>query len=282
MKISVVTPSFNQAEFIDSTMRSIHDQSYPELEHIVIDGGSTDGSVEIIEKYADRLAYWTSERDDGQTDALIKGFDRATGDIFCWLNSDDLFETNSLHEVADFFRQNPNVHFVFGDSTWIDRNGQPFKPKREHGWNRFVWMYDHNFIPQPSAFWRADLYRAVGGLDRQFNLAMDADLWIRFAQSTQPQHVKRLWSRMRFYPEQKNTRMRAASAAESAAIRARYLAPSRGSKIKTLGARAVRAGLKAASGAYSLSELRRHAGTLLGRGTWEQQEAKRTASDLTD
>ena len=119
-KVSVITPCFNHAQFVDATMRSIHGQRYPNLEHIVIDGGSTDGSVAIIDSYRDRLAYWVSEPDDGQTDALIKGFDRATGDIYCWLNSDDLFEPNTLQEVAEYFAANPEVQFVYGDSRWIN------------------------------------------------------------------------------------------------------------------------------------------------------------------
>lgn len=276
-RISVVTPSFNQAQFLEATMRSIHDPGYPNLEHIVIDGGSTDGSVDIIKSYAYQLAYWVSEKDEGQTDGLIKGFNRATGDIHCWLNSDDLFEPNTLHEVSEFFRTHPEVRFVYGDSTWIDAEGRPFKPKREHRWSRFVWMYDHNFIPQPSAFWRSDLYHEVGGLDRQFDLAMDADLWIRFADATHPRHVRRPWSRMRFYPDQKNTRLRAASGAEGRAIRARYVLPrSRPrAKLRRTTARVLRVGLKVLAGGYSGSELVRHAGTLLGRGTWEQQEAGR-------
>jgi len=277
MKISVVTPSYNQARFVDATMRSIHDQAYQDLEHIVIDGGSTDGSVEIIAGYADRLASWVSEKDDGQTDALIKGFARATGDIYCWLNSDDLFEPYTLAEVAEFFSRHPEARFVYGDSTWIDAAGRPFKPKREHGWNRFVWMYDHNFIPQPSAFWRADLYHQVGGLDRRFDLAMDADLWIRFAEVTTPHHVRRRWSRMRFYPEQKNTKLRGASGVEGREIRARYEAPrSAGEeRLRRFAARGLRVGLKALAGGYSLAEARRHSGTILGRGTWEEQEARR-------
>jgi glycosyltransferase involved in cell wall biosynthesis len=276
-KISVVTPSFNQGRFLEETLRSIHDQGYPNLEHIVIDGGSTDSSVAVIQQFADRLSYWVSEKDNGQTDALIKGFNRATGDIHCWLNSDDLFEPATLEEVAQFFHEHPEVRFIYGDSTWIDVDGRPFKPKREHPWNRFVWMFDHNFIPQPSAFWRSDLYHEVGGLDPTFDLAMDADLWIRFADVTRPRHVRRDWSRMRFYPEQKNTRMRAASGVEGRAIRSRYLSPAsrRKSRARRIAARLLRVALKTSAGAYSMSEITRHAATLMGKGSWEQREYNR-------
>ena len=272
LRISVVTPSFEQAQFLDETMASIHDQSYPNLEHIVIDGGSTDRSVDILRENEARLDYWVSEPDEGQTDALIKGFARSTGDIQCWLNSDDLFEPWTLSEVASYFERHPEVGFVYGDSTWIDQEGSVIKPKREHAFNRFIWMYDHNFIPQPSAFWRRSLYEQVGGLDPSFDLAMDADLWIRFAEKTKPRHVRRNWSRMRFYAEQKNTRFRAASIQEVQTIRGRYLRPesSQATQMKTRAARSMRVGLKLVSGCYTAHEVKLHLSGLRSRG-WEQE-----------
>lgn len=266
-------------------MESIHGQAYPNLEHIVIDGGSNDGSVEIIERYADRLAFWVSESDDGQTDALIRGFERATGDIFCWLNSDDLFEPWTLTEVAGFFARNPDAEFVYGDSTWVDEDGRDIKPKREHGFSRFVWLNDHNFIPQPSAFWTREIYDKVGGLDRRFDYSMDADLWVRFAENTRPRHVRRPWSRMRFYPEQKNTAMREVSQRETLEIRARYLRAEDPTKTaaKRVAARAWRVILKLANGGYPPSELIRHLGQVTGRGSWEeQQKAKRAKKPGVD
>ena len=276
-RISVVTPCLNQAQFVESTLRSIHDPGYPNLEHIVIDGGSTDGSADIIAAYAEHLAYWVSEEDDGQTAALAKGFARATGEIQCWLNSDDLFEPQTLFEVAEFFTTNTDAEFVYGDSTWIDVNGMVIKPKREHGWNRYVWLYDHDFIPQPSAFWKRDLYLAVGGVDTSFALAMDADLWIRFAERTQPYHTRSFWSQMRFYPEQKNTRMRDRSLVEKRRIRNRYVSPASVviEGFRSVSARSVRIALKALNGGYSPSELAQHAGLFLGKGTWENQQARR-------
>jgi glycosyltransferase involved in cell wall biosynthesis len=221
--ISVVTCSYNQADFIEQTIRSVLDQGYPALEYIVIDGGSTDGSVEIIERYSDRLSYWISEADSGQTDALIKGFRRATGEITCWLCSDDLHEAWTLREVAGFFGANPRAEVVYGDATWIDANGSRIREKREHDYNRFIWMFDHNYIPQPSTFWRSNLYHSVGGLDPSFDLAMDADLWARFAERTEIHHARRPWSRMRLYPQQKTIAARTRSLAEARAIRRRYV-----------------------------------------------------------
>ncbi len=267
-KISVVTPSWNQGAFIEETFKSIHSQGYPNLEHIVIDGGSTDDSVDIINRYEDRLAYWVSEPDEGQTDALAKGFDRATGDILCWLNSDDLFEPGCLFEVAEYFMRHPDVQFIYGDGRWIDADGRPIKTKREHRWNWFVWLYDHNFIGQPSAFWRSSLYREVGGIDRSFDLAMDADLWARFSERSQPHHVPRVWSAMRFYPEQKNTRLRDRSDEEIRLIRSRYVRR-RGwlaERLLATAARVFRVILKAARGGYPPREVVAHAIDVVGLG----------------
>ena len=222
-KISIVTPSFNQAQYIETTIKSVLDQGYPNLEYIIIDGGSDDGSAEIIERYSNHLAYWVSESDEGQTDALIKGFRRATGEIMGWLCSDDLHEPYTLQEVAETFGFNPRWQVVYGDSAWIDGEGSFIRPKKEIAFHRFIWMYDHNYLPQPSTFWRSGVYDLVGGLDRRWNLAMDADLWIRFAERADLHHVPRRWSRMRFYPEQKNLRLRDDSDKEDALIRSRYL-----------------------------------------------------------
>lgn len=282
--ISVVTPSFNQGRFLSETMKSIHGQRYPDLEHIVIDGGSTDESVAVIKKYAGQVTYWVSEPDNGQTDALIKGFARSQGDIQCWLNSDDLFEPGALAEVGTYFARNPEVDFVYGNSIWIDEQGLFIKPKREHGFSRFIWMYDHNFIPQPSAFWRRRLYEEVGGLDPRFDLAMDADLWIRFADVTRPRHVSSSWSRMRFYGEQKNTRLRSKSSLEGKAIRSRYLHPrsARELALKSAAARSLRVLWKLGSGCYSASELLLHVRTLVRGKSWEEQRLAQPTAKLSD
>jgi glycosyltransferase involved in cell wall biosynthesis len=271
MRVTVVTPSYNQARFLPATLASVRDQDHDDIEHIVIDGGSTDGSAEIIRDHAAHLAHWVSERDDGQTDALCRGFEMATGDIHCWLNSDDLFEPWTLREVVSYFTAHPDVDFVFGNSTWIDEDGAVLKPKREHRFSRFVWLNDHNFIPQPSTFWRSSLYQRVGGLDRSFDLAMDADLWIRFADVTTPIHVDRPWSRMRFYAAQKNTALRAESLAEMDRIRSRYREGSgMPASVRRGAARAMRVALKIAAGAYAPAELRLGLGGLVKRRSWEQ------------
>ena len=194
-KISVVVPSFNQARYIDEALRSVLDQDYSNLELIVIDGGSTDGSVDIIRRHEDRIACWVSEPDSGQTHGLIKGFERSTGEIQCWLNSDDLQERTTLREVAAYFDRHPDVDSVYGDMIWIDSAGRPLRVQREMPFNRFIWMYTYNYIPGMSMFWRRCIYEKVGGLDSSFDLAMDADLWMRFTDAGRIAHVRRIWSR---------------------------------------------------------------------------------------
>lgn len=251
-KISVITVSYNQAEYLEQTLQSVLDQGYPNLEYIVIDGGSTDGSVQILGRYSRSFTYWVSEPDDGQTDGLIKGFQKATGEIECWLNSDDLFELDALRVVAEFFVKHPEANVVYGDSVWIDRDGSPIRPKNEHAFNRFIWTYDHNYIPQPSTFWRRALYEKVGGLDPTFNLAMDADLWMRFAEVTRLHHIPIVLSRIRTYPEQKNRRLRADSDREDWVIRQRFVGNvSPGTrKMKKVVAKTIRIAWKLAAGAY--------------------------------
>lgn len=251
-KISVVTPSFNQGQYIESTILSVLEQGYPNLEYIIVDGGSTDGTVEVIERYSRQLAYWVSEPDEGQTDALIKGFGRASGDIMCWLCSDDLYESKTLQEVAEVFVEHPDWQVVYGDSFWIDADSRPIRFKKEIPYNRFIWMYDHNYLPQPSTFWRRGIYERVGGLDPRMQLAMDGDLWARFAEHTTLHHVPRAWSRMRYYPEQKNLRLRTTSDEEDALIRGRYLPdePPLVRRSKWFAAKGLRVALKLARGAY--------------------------------
>jgi len=220
-KISIVTCSYQQGRYLDATMRSVLEQRYADVEYIVIDGNSSDRSQEIISRYADKLHYWVSEPDNGQTDALIKGFQHATGEIQGWLCSDDLLLPGALELVSKFFADNPQIDAVYGDSIWIDSAGRYLRPKKEIGFNRFAFLFDHNYISQPSMFWRRSLYEKVGGLDTRFNLAMDADLWERFSRQTYIAHIPAYLSCMRYYPEQKTRAMRPRGELEYNEIRMR-------------------------------------------------------------
>lgn len=256
MKLSIVVCSYNHAPFIRETLDSLINQQNVgrgEEEIIVIDGASTDGSVEIIQEYKDRLAYFISEPDSGQTHALKKGFAKATGDILGWLCSDDLLEPGAARFILDYFRMHPGNEFIFGDAKIIDRRGELLKIRKEIPFNWFIWTYgDHNYIPQPSAFWTNRLYKSVNGLDESFNLDMDGDLWARFAERIRPRHVSKILSSVRVYPEVKSCRMRTQSVNEQRQICRRYGIdhdkPSTAA-LKIL-AKAVRVSWKTATGCY--------------------------------
>jgi glycosyltransferase involved in cell wall biosynthesis len=264
--ISIVTCSFQQARYLEQAMRSVLEQDYPSIEYVVIDGGSSDGSTEIIAKYARALAHWESVPDDGQTHALIKGFKRCTGDVLGWLCSDDLLLPGALRTVGEFFRSHPRIGAVYGDALWIDADGRFLRPKKEIGFNRFVMLHDHNYVPQPSMFWRRSVYERVGGLDPRFELAMDADLWERFSSVTRIAHIPAFLSCMRFYPSQKTRARRADAQREDAIIRARF-GRRTALRLRRFAARGLRIAAKLGAGGYRaavpgehLAWLRRMAG----------------------
>lgn len=197
--VSIITPSYNQARFLEATIQSVLAQDYPNIEYILIDGGSTDGSLEIIQKYANRLAYWVSERDQGQTDAINKGFNRARGEIFAWLNSDDTYQPGAVRQAVEFLQGNPTVGLVYGDANLIDESGQVIGsfPARQTDYKRLLTGYVH--IPQQTMFFRAELWKQVGPLDPTFFFAMDYDLWVRIAKISTLHYLPRLWANFRLH-----------------------------------------------------------------------------------
>ncbi|MCC5847963.1 MAG: glycosyltransferase [Verrucomicrobia bacterium] len=191
-QISIVTPSFNQAPFLEATLRSVLDQNYPRLEYIVMDGGSTDGSRDIIESHADRLAEWRSEKDGGQYNAIETGFARSTGEIMGWLNSDDMYFPWTLHTVGKIFAQFPEVDWITGlyPANW-NKHGEPYHVGKKAGFNRRffqkgLYLSDpkhptRGCIQQESTFWRRSLWEKAGACFRnEYSLAGDFDLWLRF------------------------------------------------------------------------------------------------------
>jgi glycosyltransferase involved in cell wall biosynthesis len=231
-------------------MRSVLEQDYPSLEYVVIDGGSSDGSKAIIAKYARALAHWESAPDGGQTHALIKGFRHCAGEVLGWLCSDDLLLPGALRTVGEFFRSHPRVAAVYGDALWIDAEGGFLRPKKEIDFNRFVLLHDHNYVPQPSMFWRRSLYERVGGLDARFELAMDADLWERFSAVTRIAHIPAFLSCMRFHPQQKTQARRGDALREDAFIRARF-GQRAAQRLRRFAARGLRIAAKLRSGGYT-------------------------------
>lgn len=181
-KISIVTPCFNHASYIEATILSVLSQGYPNLEYIVLDGGSTDGSAEIIKKYSDYLSYWHSKPDAGQYQAIQAGFDRSTGEIMAWLNSDDMLQRNSLWTVAEIFTKMPQVEWLLGNPTWYDSMGRTVVAGQPPRWSRYRYLRgDYKWIQQESVFWIRSLWNAAGcSLDTSYAYAADFELWMRF------------------------------------------------------------------------------------------------------
>lgn len=198
--VSIVTPSFNQARFLEQTIQSVLGQDYPRLEYIIVDGGSTDGSVELIQKHADKLAWWVSEKDRGQTDALNKGFAHAGGDVLAWLNSDDTYQPGAVGAAVKYLLDHPQVGMVYADANYVDAGGRVIGrfPAAQTDDRRLRRGYVH--IPQQTAFFRAALWRDLGPLDPSFYFAMDYDLWTRIAARSTIKYLPgRTWANFRIH-----------------------------------------------------------------------------------
>jgi glycosyltransferase involved in cell wall biosynthesis len=197
--VSIITPSYNQGQFLGETIQSVLNQDYEHIEYIIIDGGSSDNSLEIIHKYSDRLAYYVSEPDNGQTEAINKGFAKANGEIFAWLNSDDTLEPSAVSEAVNFLQNNPDIGMVYGDTNFIDLHGNKTGrfPAAQTDYNKLRQGYVH--IPQQSSFWRAELFKQVGPLDEKIYFAMDYDLWVRLAKVSELKYHPRTWANFRLH-----------------------------------------------------------------------------------
>ncbi len=182
-KITIVTPSYNQADFLEETILSIIRQDYPRLEHIVMDGGSTDGSVEIIKKYAQHLTHWYSGPDDGQSDAIMKGFERGSGELMNWINSDDLLFPGALKAMAKCWQENPEADLYSGAQGYCDGEGRVTRiscPPTGAAFSLSGWMIP---VGQQATFFSRDAYEKVGGLRKDFHAIMDQDLYYRILQA---------------------------------------------------------------------------------------------------
>ncbi len=197
--VSIVTPSYNQARFLEETICSVLTQDYAPIEYILVDGGSKDGSLEIIQRYRDQLAWWVSEPDRGQTDAINKGFEHASGDILAWLNSDDTYLPGAVSQAVAFLQSHPKVGMVYGDANLIDENSKGIGkfPARQTDYRRLRRGFVH--IPQQAAFFRGELWRRVGPLDPSFYFAMDYDLWVRLARLAPLAYQPGLWANFRLH-----------------------------------------------------------------------------------
>ena len=201
--VSVVTPSFNQAEYVEATLRSVLDQRYPALQYVVVDGGSTDGSAEIIRRYEDRLWSWTSEPDEGHANALNKGFLQTSGEIMSWINSSDLYYPWTLQTVAEVFGALPEVDWIVGIPTRFAGYGGPRSvlPDYYNAYDLFGGGTGRR-LQQESVFWRRRLWeRAGGGLNEELTCAADFELWLRFARIARLYHVETVLGGFRIHGE---------------------------------------------------------------------------------
>lgn len=182
MKFSVITPSYNQGVFLDTCIRSVLTQDYKNIEYVVMDGGSTDGSKDIISAYADRIAHIGTGPDEGQSDAINRGFSASTGEILCWVNSDDALLPGAISAVSEYLDMNPSCQWVAGHCQFTDVYGRKnwlclTKPRPAEEYLRF---WEGTFLPQPSVFFRRSLWNRCGPLKVKLNYSMDLDLWLRF------------------------------------------------------------------------------------------------------
>lgn len=221
-RISVVTPSLNQGGFLRETLQSIVDQRYPALELIVMDGGSTDGSVDVIRTFEEHVSYWESCEDRGQSHAINKGFAKATGEVLCWLNSDDVLLPGALNTVAFAMESNPGWNWVSGPSLNFGEglhrlDGVYALPRRRADW------LVRCPISQPSTFWRRGLYERHGGLDESYHYALDYEYWVRFVFGGETLHLmRRPLSAYRLHNASKTVSLTEKFRQEEARLREKY------------------------------------------------------------
>ncbi|HBO16899.1 MAG: Glycosyl transferase family 2 [Candidatus Moranbacteria bacterium GW2011_GWE2_35_2-] len=208
-KISIITPSYNQAEFIERTILSVLKQDYPNLEYIIMDGGSTDGTIEILKKYSDRVI-WKSEKDNGQSDAINKGLEMATGEIVAYLNSDDTYEPEAFKKVTEFFQKNPDKLWAYGKCKIVNENDQeirkPITTYKNLLLKKFSYpkLLSENFISQPATFWKREIHAERGFFDENEHLCMDYEFWLRIGQKYPAGVINNYLANFRYYPNSKS------------------------------------------------------------------------------
>lgn len=201
--VTIVTPSYNQGRFLEATLKSVLEQDYPNIEYLVVDGASTDDSVDIIKRYADRLAWWVSEKDSGQSEAINKGLQRAHGEFVGWLNSDDVYQPGAVSAAVAAFRSHPEAGVVYGDALSIDADGKPFNIMRARPYS-VADLMSFNIICQPAAFMRRSVLEQVNYLNPAYHLLMDNLLWMNMGRIAPLVYIPQTWAAARYHDQAKN------------------------------------------------------------------------------
>jgi glycosyltransferase involved in cell wall biosynthesis len=203
LKISIVTPSYNQGQYLEETIQSVLDQNYPNLEYIIMDGGSTDNSVDIIKRYESQLAHWESKPDGGQADAIKRGFNMATGDILAWLNSDDYYLPDTFNQVSELFARD-DLKIVFGECALYNEKSGKIKSSTVFEYAKSHKIEYSDYIIQPSSFWTKKTYDLVGNLNEKLAYTFDWDWFIRAKRKGVKFHpVEKVWSVYRYHDQHK-------------------------------------------------------------------------------
>lgn len=217
-KISVVTPSYNQAEFLERTIRSVLDQNYPNLEYIVIDGGSTDGSVEIIRRYADRISYWVSEPDHGQTDAINKGLRQATGAWVAWQNSDDVYYPGVFEALIKTAANREDIDLVIGNINLIDTQDRVLRDVHYVTPSYGAMLAEGMVLTNQAAFWRRRVHAEIGYLDESLDCSFDYEWFLRLTKGRKGKHVNQVWGGYRLHDATKTSTLGSKFVDENAVI----------------------------------------------------------------
>lgn len=201
--VSIITPSYNQAAYLEYTIQSVLSQDYAAIEYILVDGGSTDGSLDIVRKYAHKFAWWVSEPDRGQAEAINKGLMRSSGEVVAWLNSDDLYLPGAVSGAVEALQRNPRAGMVYGDAVTIDPSGCPIKVLRFPDWG-LEQLMGFRIICQPAVFMRRSALEQAGFLDTSYQYMLDHHLWLRIAEISAIAHIPQMWAAARHHPAAKN------------------------------------------------------------------------------
>lgn len=205
-KISIVTPSYNQGKFLRETIESVLNQDYPNLEYFIVDGGSTDNSMDIICEYEDRIDWWVSEKDDGQADAINKGFKRATGELLCWVNSDDVLLPGCLKEVAYAYINNGRPELIHTNFLYMDQDGAITRMIRNPLQTKFFMYRGVWSVSAPTSFFSSHLFRKTGYLNSKYHSSMDFDIWLRMIKSgARVHHIRKYLGAFRWHEASKSS-----------------------------------------------------------------------------